>query len=52
MISGLTPGANYEDKCRELNIETLAERRMNSDLVKAFRILRGMDRVDCELVFS
>ena len=52
MISGLKPGSSYEEKCRELNIDTLAARRTHSDLVQAFKILQGIDRVECDQVFS
>ena len=45
MVSGLK-GATYLDKCRELGIETMEERRKNQDLVQAYKILTGKDKVN------
>ncbi len=44
-IVGLS-GRTYEDKLRELNMSSLAERRKKFDLVQTFKILNGHDRVD------
>ena len=40
MISGMK-GRSYEEKCRELGIETLEERRKKQDLFEAFKIMKG-----------
>ena len=32
---------NYEDRLRELNLETLEERRKRGDLIQAYRVLTG-----------
>jgi len=50
-ISGLT-GVTYEEKCEELGLETLEERRIRADLVQAFKIIHGLDRVRMELLFD
>ena len=42
-ISGLQ-GNTYEEKCLELGLETLEERRRKQDLAQACKILRGKDR--------
>ena len=42
MISGLT-GTTYEDKCKEIGLETLEQRREKQDLLQTFKILRTND---------
>jgi hypothetical protein len=44
-ISGLVSGS-YVDKCRELGIETLAERRERHDLLQVYKILNGSGKID------
>ena len=44
-VSGLR-GATYEEKLRELEMETLEERRHQLDMQQTFKILKGIDRVD------
>ena len=51
MISGLI-GSTYEEKCRELGLESLEERRRKQDLLQAFKILSGKDNVRPELLFT
>ena len=51
MISGLI-GSTYEEKCRELGLESLEERRRKQDLLQAYKILSGKDNVRPELLFT
>ena len=50
MVAGLN-GKCYLEKCQELKLETLEERRRRADLVQAFKIIRGMDQVAPETLF-
>ena len=52
MISGLTAGASYEEKCQEVGLETLEVRRMKQDLIQTYKIMNGQDRVDRTKVFT
>ena len=45
-------GKNYEDRLRELNLETLEERRKRGDLIKAYRVLSGKADVDPNIWFT
>ena len=40
MISGLKSGS-YEEKCKELNIDTLEVRRERQDLLEAYRVVHS-----------
>ena len=51
MISGLH-GSNYEDKLRELKLPSLKQRRMRSDMIQTFKIIRGLDKVDKDVWFK
>ena len=51
MISGLA-GKTYEEKLKELGMETLRERRDRLDLTQAFKIVKGLDRVAPGSVFE
>ena len=44
MISGLS-GRNYEDKLKELRLESLEKRRIYIDMLQTFKIIRGFDDV-------
>jgi hypothetical protein len=44
-ISGIKAN-NYLDKCKELGIETLAERRERHDMIQTFKILNGVGNID------
>ena len=46
MISGLDPGLTYKEKCAEIGLDTLVERRRKQDVTQVFKILRGIDKVD------
>ena len=50
MIGGLTAD-NYEDKLKELGLDTLEERRKRFDMVQVYRILHRKDRVSEETWF-
>ena len=51
VISGLT-GKTYEEKCRELGLDTLEDRRNKQDLTQAYKILSGKDNVRPDLLFK
>jgi hypothetical protein len=50
-ISGMA-GLNYEEKCRQLNIETLEMRREQQDLVLTYKILNGIGNIDYSGLFT
>ena len=45
-------GRNYEDRLRELTLETLEERRTRGDLIQAYRVLSGKADVDPNIWFT
>ncbi len=51
IVSGLA-GLTYEEKCRELGMDSLEKRRWAQDMKQAFRIIRGVDRVEPSSVFG
>ena len=51
MISGLS-GSSYKEKCLELGLETLEERRKQQDLLQTYKICNGKDRVRPEILFE
>ncbi len=51
MISGLK-GATYEEKLKEIGLTTLEERRHQADMLQAFKIIRGFDKVDSSTWFQ
>jgi hypothetical protein len=51
MISGLK-GTTYEEKPREIGLTTLEERRHQADMIQAFKIIRGFDKVDSTTWFQ
>ena len=44
MVSGLR-GESYEDKCKELGLESLEKRRYNQDMVQTFKLVRRIDKL-------
>ena len=48
MVSGLQ-GPTYEDKLRELQLLSLADRRTQYDLLQTFKIIRGIDNVNVDI---
>ena len=51
MVSGLQ-GPTYEDKLRELQLLSLADRRTQYDLLQTFKIIRGIDNVNVDIWFK
>jgi hypothetical protein len=45
MISGLK-GTSYEEKCKELGIETLERRRKIQDMAQVYKLVHGIDKVE------
>ena len=45
MISGLK-GTTYEEKCKEIGIETLENRREDMDMIQTYKIIAKVDSVD------
>ena len=45
-------GKTYEERCKEVGLETLERRRKNQDLLQAFKIVKGIDRVDPGKLFT
>ncbi|XP_077984051.1 uncharacterized protein LOC144438765 [Glandiceps talaboti] len=43
---------SYADRLRTLNITTLEERRRRGDLIQVFRLIKGFDKSDYELLFK
>ena len=46
MVAGLK-GKTYQDKLKEVGLTTLEERRDRGDMIQTFRIIQGLDNVDC-----
>jgi hypothetical protein len=44
MISGLA-GNDYEEKCKELGLETLADRRVLQDMAQVYKLVHKVDRL-------
>jgi hypothetical protein len=51
MISGLPPEYSYEEKCKEVKIETLEERRKIQDMAQTFKLVRGFEKINRILLF-
>ena len=51
MVAGLA-GSTYEERCQELNLETLEKRRWNQDMKQTFKIMRGIDKLDRQKIFK
>ena len=51
MVSGLK-GNLYEDKCKELELDTLAKRRENQDLMQTFKIVKKIDKLSPSKIFK
>lgn len=51
LVAGLT-GNSYEEKCKELGLETLEQRRVKQDILQAYKILKGVDKVDPDKIFN
>jgi hypothetical protein len=44
-VSGLT-SVEYEDRCREIGLDTLEMRRWQQDMTQVYKILRGVGNID------
>ena len=51
MISGLK-GNSYEEKLKELRLPTLKTRRIRTDMIQVFKIVKGIDKIDCSSLFT
>ena len=49
-ISGLQ--GTYEEKCKELGLDTLEERRRKQDLLQTYKICNGKDKIKPDLLFT
>jgi hypothetical protein len=45
-------GRSYEEKCKEVGLETLRERRRNQDLTLTFKILKGFSGIKSDQLFE
>ena len=50
MIDGFAD-KDYNDRLKELSLTTLETRRKRGDLIEAFKIIKGFEDVNCELLF-
>ena len=50
-ITGLS-ASTYEDKLKELGIESLRQRRVRFDLLQTYKIINGIDKVDKSIWFT
>ena len=51
MISGLK-GQDYNEKLKEVGLPTLVERRLRSDLIQTFKIVKGIDKLNPSTIFN
>ena len=51
MLPGLE-NKSYEARLAELGLFSLEHRRMRGDLIEVYKIMRGIDRVDSQYLFS
>ncbi len=45
-------GTTYRDRCRELNLDTLKDRREMADLIQVWKIIHKVDKVDADRFFE
>ena len=51
MVSGLCSDT-YEGKLKELELESLADRRSRADMVQTYKLVHGFDKLDCNEMFT
>jgi hypothetical protein len=51
MISGLK-SQNYNERCKELGIETLEQRRIVQDRAQTFKLIHGIDSIERVQLFN
>ena len=51
LVTGMK-GLTYEDKCKELGLETLEQRRTKQDILQTYKIIHGVDKVEHERLFQ
>ena len=51
MISGLSE-MGYEERLKILGLTTLETRRLRGDLTEVFKILKGYENIDQEMLFD
>jgi ribonucleases P/MRP protein subunit RPP40 len=51
MVAGLHPGS-YEEKCQQLGLETLEERRHLQDLAQTYKMVRGKEKLTRTELFT
>ena len=51
MVSGLK-GNSYEQKLKELRLPTLKTRRIRTDLIQVFKIIKGIDKIESSAFFA
>jgi len=42
----------YEERLRKLGLSTLKERRQRGDMIKVFKLLAGVENIDCNQLFT
>ena len=51
MVAGLA-GTSYEERCKELGLETLEKMRWNQDMTQTFKIINRIDKLSPSKLFS